>query len=186
MLCIPALLCWQLWSHCEPQMLCHRTDSWGKTTIAGSGSTVSQNMWRSRYSTQTVLLLSSENKETNKNPKGQRARHRISPTPGTRNWVATLGVHTVPKEASPDHTWHVETQTWVLFFTSHKIFNSKILFGSSCEVPSPYCHLQKSLQNKMAIWHSAVPRCNFCFSLLSLGTMLQHIIPLAWEVCNSQ
>lgn len=67
------------------------------------------------------------------------------------------------KEASPGHTWHAETQTWVLF-TSHQVFSSTILFGSSCKISSPYCHLQKSLQNQMAIWHRAVPRCDFYFS----------------------
>lgn len=71
--------------------------------------------------------------------------------------------HTVTKEASPGHTWHAETQTWVLF-TSHQVFSSTILFGSSCKISSPYCHLQKSLQNQMAIWHRAVPRCDFYFS----------------------
>lgn len=68
-----------------------------------------------QYTNSFVIKFWKQKKQT-KTPKGQRARHRISPTPGTRNWVATLGVHTVPKEASPVHTWHVETQTWVLFF----------------------------------------------------------------------
>lgn len=83
------------------------------------------------------------------------------PAPGTES--TTPGVHTVRKEATPVHTWHTETKTWVLF-TSHQVFNSKILFGSSCEVLLPCYHLQKSLQNKMTIWHSAVPRCTLYFS----------------------
>ena len=51
--------------------------------------------------TYTVLLFSSKKK-------GQRARHRISSTPGTGTESATPDVYIVMEEASPVPTWHVE------------------------------------------------------------------------------
>lgn len=108
------------------------------------------------------------------------------------------------KTQNQSHSWHPELsrlhQMFTLLWKRQALFPlgtrrykpgcSSLATESSkyyLEVAARFCYLyllQKSLQNKMAIWHSAVPRCPFYFSLLSTGTMLQHILPPAYgSVC---
>lgn len=57
-------------------------------------------------------------------------------------------------------------------FTSHQVFNSRTLFGSSFKVLFPHYYTQTSLfWTKMAIWHNSVPGV---ISTISVSQFTKH------------